>query len=210
MQRSTATPAGVEQPPVLRGFEHIRRYWDRASDAFAAKILPGEFYVTCHDEVVVTALGSCVSACVRDRVFGIGGMNHFMLPEAAKSEQVCTSTAARYGSFAMEQLINEILKAGGQRRNLEVKLVGGGSVIANMSADIGGKNIRFAEEYLRNEGLEVSGSCLGGTSPRRVLYFPFSGKVRVKKLRSQEVLNQELAYQDRISHRPVAGDIELF
>lgn len=211
MQRLVKAPEGHEQPPVIAGFEHIRRYWDRAHHMYAAKILPGEFYVTGHDEAVITALGSCVSACVRDRVFGIGGMNHFMLPEAGKpDEQVCTSVAARYGSFAMEQLINEIIKAGGRRENLEIKLVGGGNVIANLSADIGGKNIRFVQEYLRNEGLDVAGTDLGGTWPRRVVYFPATGKVRVKKLRSREVVSQERDYQDRISHQHIEGDVELF
>ncbi|GMQ84102.1 MAG: hypothetical protein BMS9Abin06_0858 [Gammaproteobacteria bacterium] len=213
MQHLVRAPDGLQQPPVLRGFEHIRRYWDRANHTFAAKILPGEFYVTRYDEAVITALGSCVSACIRDRVSGIGGMNHFMLPEvggSASGDAVCTSTAARYGSFAMEQLINEIIKAGGRRENLEVKLAGGGRVIANMTADIGGKNIRFAEEYLRNEGLEITGSCLGGTSPRRVVYFPATGKVRVKKLGGQAVANEERVYQDRISHQKIEGDVELF
>ena len=213
MQRLVRPPEGHKQPPVLRGFEHVRRYWDRTHHTFAAKILPGEFYVTQSDEAVITSLGSCVSACIRDRIYHVGGMNHFMLPEAGGSVALnggCPSEAARYGSFAMEQLINEILKAGGRRENLEVKLVGGGRVLANMTTDIGGKNIRFVQEYLRNEGFEVAGEDLGGTWPRRVVYFPATGKVRVKKLRGQEVLSQERAYQDRISHQHIEGDIELF
>ena len=208
-----SAPAGQEQPRVLRGFEHIRRYWDRSHGSFAAKILPGEYYVTCADEAVITSLGSCVSACIRDRVFGVGGMNHFMLPEAAGHKQVHAgelTEAARYGSFAMEQLINEILKAGGRRENLEVKLVGGGRVIAAMDSDVGKRNIDFAREYIANDGLTVAGSDLGGTWPRRVVYFPASGKVRVKKLRSQEVLAQERAYQNQVSSQPIDGDIELF
>ncbi len=206
-------PEGSEQPPVLRGFEHIRRYWDRANNSFAAKILPGEYYVTCADEAVITSLGSCVSACIRDRVFGIGGMNHFMLPEAGGNKSIHAgdvTEAARYGSFAMEQLINEILKAGGRRENFEVKLVGGGQVIASMSSHVGDRNIAFAREYVEKEGLTVIGEDLGGASPRRVVYFPATGKVRVKKLRSQEVLAQERAYQDQVSHQKIEDDIELF
>jgi len=107
-------------------------------------------------------------------------------------------------------LINEILKAGGRRENLEVKLVGGGQVIAAMSSDVGNKNIRFAREYVANEGLTLVGSDLGGTWPRRVVYFPATGKVRVKKLRSQEVVMQERAYRDQISHQHIEGDVELF
>ena len=213
MVRLYSAPEGRELPQVLRGFEHIRRYWDSRHQCFSAKILPGEFYVTCADEAVVTSLGSCVSACIRDKVFGIGGMNHFMLPEATSPAEVHAgdlTDAARYGSFAMEQLLNEIYKAGGRHENLEIKLVGGGRVIASMTSDVGGKNIRFAKEYIAKEGLTVLGEDLGGTSPRRVLYFPATGKVRVKKLRSQEVLAQELAYQDQISHEHIEGDIELF
>jgi chemotaxis protein CheD len=213
MESLVQAPDGRLQEPALPGFEHVRRYWDRTHDAFAAKILPGEFYVTIRDEAVITSLGSCVSACIRDRVFGIGGMNHFMLPEAGESVLAVTGYAseeARYGSFAMEQLINEILKAGGRRENLEVKLVGGGRVLANMTSDIGGKNIDFVRQYLRDEGLVVSSSDLGGTWPRRVVYFPATGKMRVKKLGSQEVLGQERAYRERISHEHIEGDIELF
>ena len=213
MDSLVRAPDGRVQAPVLPGFEHIRRYWDRTHDAFAAKILPGEFYVTTCDEAVITSLGSCVSACIRDRVFGVGGMNHFMLPEAGETGLAATGYAseeARYGSFAMEQLINEILKAGGRRENLEVKLVGGGRVLANMTSDIGGKNISFVQQYLRDEGLAVASSDLGGTWPRRVVYFPASGKMRVKKLGSQEVLGQERDYRERISQEQIEGDIELF
>jgi chemotaxis protein CheD len=206
-------PDGHQQAQALRGFEHIRRYWDRTHNVFAAKILPGEFYVTSSGEAIITSLGSCVSACIRDRILGIGGMNHFMLPKAGSHSRVRAgglTEAARYGSFAMEQLINEILKAGGRRDNLEVKLAGGGRVLANMSADIGGNNIRFVKEYLNNEGLEVCGSDLGGSWPRRVVYFPSTGKLRVKKLRNQGVVGQERDYQNRISQEQIAGDVELF
>jgi chemotaxis protein CheD len=213
MANLLSAPDGHKQPPVLRGFEHIRRYWDRTHHSFAAKILPGEYYVTCADEAVITSLGSCVSACIRDRVYGVGGMNHFMLPEAADHKEIHAgdlTEAARYGSFAMEQLINEVLKAGGRRENLEIKLIGGGQVIATMSSTVGDRNIQFAKEYVANEGLDIASSDLGGTWPRRVVYFPATGKVRVKKLRSQEVLAQERTYQDQISHQHIEGDVELF
>ncbi len=208
-----SAPEGRQQPPVLHGFEHIHRYWDKTHDSFAAKILPGEFYVTRADEAVITSLGSCVSACIRDRVYRIGGMNHFMLPEAADRKEVHAgdlTEAAHYGSYAMEKLINEILKAGGRRENLEVKLVGGGQVIAVMGSDVGDRNIQFAREYVAKDGLTVVGSCLGGTWPRRVVYFPATGKVKVKKMRSQEALSQERAYRDQVSHQHIEDDIELF
>ena len=209
----THAPEPYAQPAALSGFEHIRRYWDNTHQTFAAKIMPGEFYVTCRDEAIITSLGSCVSACIRDRESGVGGMNHFMLPHAGDSGAAggaCISDAARYGSFAMEQLINEILKAGGRRENLEVKLAGGGHVLANMHSDIGARNIEFVRNYLSQEGLQLLGEDLGGHAPRRVVYFPASGKVRVRKLRGQSIVSQERSYRERISQRPVAGDIELF
>lgn len=105
-------------PPALPGFEHVNRYWDVRMSLPAAKILPGEFYVSRTGEMIVTVLGSCVSACIRDRQLGIGGMNHFMLPhKGAHSTEVwgsAVSSASRYGNWAMEFLINEILKLGGR------------------------------------------------------------------------------------------------
>lgn len=173
--------------PEFEGFQHINRYWDRSNNLYAAKILPGEYYVTANDEVIVTVLGSCVSACIRDKVFGIGGMNHFMLP--ANKDELSSSgifaESTRYGNFAMEQMINDILKNGGMRKNLEVKLFGGGRVLKNMQTlDIGKKNIDFVMKYIKDESLQLIAEDLGDVYPRKVLYFPLTGKVRVKKLRT--------------------------
>lgn len=200
---------------ALRGFDGINRYWDKYHRKYAAKILPGEFYVTTSDEIIVTVLGSCVSACIRDRVFGIGGMNHFMLP--AKAGAVFDlrnqlSEATRYGNYAMEHLINEILKNGGERRNLEMKVFGGGKVIGNMS-DVGKRNIEFVLNYIQTEGFSVLSQDLGDIYPRKVLYFPLSGKVKVKKLRTvhnDTIARREVAYLDTLSHKPIEGDVELF
>ena len=199
----------------LKGFTHINRYWDRTRDGICAKILPGEYYVTTADEYVVTVLGSCVSACIRDRVFGIGGMNHFMLPKNSQHDDnsvIDMSAAARYGNYAMEHLINDILKNGGRRENLEVKVVGGGRIIANMT-NIGDKNISFVREYLETEGLKIVGEDLGDIYPRKVAYHPLSGKVKVKKMRSMHnrtILDREERYLDSIKEKPVVGDVELF
>ena len=109
-------PASKKMEKCFRGFQDIKRYWDKTNDIFAAKILPGEYYVTANNEAIVTVLGSCVSACIRDKVFGIGGMNHFMLPinKNETNEKISAmGNAARYGNFAMEQMINDILKNGG-------------------------------------------------------------------------------------------------
>src|SRR3989338_8421384 len=133
-------------PLALPGFEHIKRAWNDSYEAYAARLMPGEYYVTLRDEGVYTTLGSCISACIRDRIAGIGGMNHFMLPASADADgwkSTSLSAATRYGNFAMEHLINVILKNGGQRQNLEVKLFGGGRILQNMT-DVGMRNINFA------------------------------------------------------------------
>jgi len=199
----------------VKGFRHINRFWDKTRDAVSAKILPGEYYVTMDDEYVITVLGSCVSACIRDKVFGIGGMNHFMLPKNYREDDgspVDMSDAARYGNYAMEHLINDILKNGGRRENLEVKIVGGGRIIANMS-NIGLKNVDFVKEYLKTEGLVILGEDVGDVYPRKVAYHPQSGKVKVKKMRSlhnSTILVREEQYMHTIEQEPVSGDVELF
>ena len=167
------------------------------------------------DEYIVTVLGSCVSACIRDRVSGIGGMNHFMLPEIfneAEQIPVNNSESARYGSYAMEHMINTILKHGGRRENLEVKIVGGGRIIGNM-ANIGDKNIAFVRRYLQTEGMEVVAEDVGDIFPRKVVYHPISGKVRVKKMRSMHndtIRAREQNYMKELDKVRVSGDVELF
>ncbi|RKZ96710.1 MAG: chemoreceptor glutamine deamidase CheD [Gammaproteobacteria bacterium] len=202
------------QPSCLADFEHVNRYWDRTHKTWAAKILPGEYYVTTQpDEAVATTLGSCVSACIRDKIFGIGGMNHFMLPK--KSEHASADwmdSATRYGSYAMEHLINDILKNGGNRNNLEIKLTGGGKIMASMS-DIGSRNIEFVLEYLLTEQLDIVVQDLGDIYPRKVMYYPDSGRLRVKRLRSlhnETLIQREQVYQRELDVQPDSGGVELF
>ena len=211
-----APPAGRKLPAALPQFSHIRRYWDPLHETFAAKLLPGEYYVTTQAEMICTVLGSCVSACVRDRVTGIGGMNHFMLPldrsqgESAWSE--LDSAATRYGNVAMERLINDLLKAGASRRELEFKLVGGGKVLAAMT-DVGQANIDFVRSYMQTEGYRVAGEDLGDVYPRKVHFYPDSGRVRVKKLlatRNDTIYAREHKYMQQVATAPQGGDVELF
>ena len=201
---------------ILPGFEHINRYWDKHRECYAAKILPGEFYVTMHDEMVTTVLGSCISACIRDRVFGVGGMNHFMLPvdrDTTSSVAVHGATpAARYGGFAMEALINEILKAGGRRDNLDVKIFGGGQILNNMTA-IGRMNIDFVRHFIETENLTLLAEDVGDVYPRKVQYFPSSGRARVQRLRSlhnNTIVERETHYRDSLGTQPIEGEIDLF
>ena len=203
-----------KQPSCLNEFDTINRYWDRRHNTWAAKILPGEYYVTVNpDEAVATTLGSCVSACIRDKVFGIGGMNHFMLP--AHTEHTSDSwmdSATRYGGYAMEHLINTILANGGNRKNLEVKLTGGGRIIANLS-DVGARNIEFVHDFLRTEDLQLLAEDLGDIYPRKVMYYPATGKMKVKKLKSmhnETLIRREEAYQHELDVQPDSGGVELF
>ena len=208
------------QPPVSSGFEHVNRYWDDVHKVWAAKILPGEFYVSTAGEMVVTVLGSCIAACVRDKVRGIGGMNHFMLPEQNEySSDVWggnpDTTASRYGNWAMEFLINEILKRGGRKENLEVKLFGGGQMIASMT-DIGQRNILFAYNYLASEGLKVAAADVGDVFARKVLYFPDTGSVKVRRIRetkNKTLMDRENRYAQEVQSTATtsaAGSVDLF
>jgi chemotaxis protein CheD len=206
-----------DQPRANPGFEHINRYWDPVNEIFTVKLLPGEYYVSNHGEMITTVLGSCISACIRDRVFGIGGMNHFMLPDYVEGasgawEETSVSATTRYGNFAMERLINDILKQGGLRENLEAKLFGGGRVL-DLNINVGGRNAEFATTYLRDEGVKLLICDVGGRYPRKVNYYPASGKVRMKKLVLQHnttIIQREKKYMNNIEHQSQGNDIELF
>jgi chemotaxis protein CheD len=189
-------------------------YYDRTFDMEASKIVPGEYYVTRRNMVLVTVLGSCVAACIRDKTNGIGGMNHFMLPKSTHEKGGWVSASARYGAYAMEVMINQILKQGAKRENLEAKVFGGGAVLKNMHAmSVGDDNAKFALEYLRKERIPVIAEDLLGEFPRKVYFFPTTGKVLVKKLNSlpnDTILVREQEYRKRINTANIAGDIELF
>jgi chemotaxis protein CheD len=204
-------------PPPLPGFEQFQRFWDRENGCWMVKILPGEYYVSRTEEAISTVLGSCVSACVCDPTRGLGGMNHFMLPEDATvgpndwlDPQV--GLATRYGSYAMESLINDLLKLGAARERLEIKLFGGGRILAAMT-DVGGRNIKFIRDYMTLEGYQVAAEDLGGTQPRKVVYFPTSGRARLRKLRPVEnriISHHEQLYLASLGKQAAGGDVELF
>jgi chemotaxis protein CheD len=203
--------------PSLAGFESINRYWDTENETQAAKILPGEYYVTDYNELVTTVLGSCVSACIRDKVFGVGGMNHFMLPlsdgRGWGGADDLASTATRFGNYAMEHMINDILKNGGHKKHLEAKIFGGGRVMEGATTDIGANNIQFVRAYLQTEGIPIVAEDVGDIYPRKVIYFPVSGRARVKKLKKQHnstIMMREKQYRKTIITQPDATDIELF
>jgi chemotaxis protein CheD len=200
-----------------RGYEEViapNTYFDRTLDIDAAKILPGEYYATGREMVLVTVLGSCVAACIRDRVTGIGGMNHFMLPDSGSDQGNPLSTSARYGTYAMEMLLNQLMKLGAKRGNLEAKVFGGGNVLRGFKvANVGERNSKFALEYLNTEKISVVAKDLLDIYPRKVYFFPQTGKVLVKKLRSvhnDTIVERESEYSSRLRNATVEGDVELF
>lgn len=157
-------------------------YYDQYLKLEAVKLLPGEYYATTRDMVLSTVLGSCVSACIYDFQSGIGGMNHFMLP-AGKDEHGAQLQSARFGDSAMEILIHEILGRGARRANLVAKVFGGGNVQrAMVTTHVGTENARFVKEYLTKQKINILAADLAGINPRKIHFFPKSGKVLMKKL----------------------------
>lgn len=190
-------------------------YYDRTFDSEAAKISPGEYYFTDKNMLIVTVLGSCVSACIRDSVSGIGGMNHFMLPDGAKSDKDSpVSESMRYGTYAMEVLINQLLRNGARRENLEAKIFGGGNVLRSFTINnVGDRNAAFVKKYLKEEGIKVTGEDLLDIYPRKVYFFPKTGKVLVKKLKqlnNYTLVQREQAYSSKLKTNEVGGEIDLF
>lgn len=190
-----------------------RRARDRDNNVDVIKLISGECYFTDKPgKMIVTILGSCVAACMRDPVMKIGGMNHFLLPDTTDNGAKDTSESARYGAYAMEQLINGIVNLGGLKSRLEVKVFGGGNVINN-SAMIGSKNVAFVKKFLKDEGLPIVSEDLGDTYPRRLRYYPDTGKVMLMKLRRKEdmaVVNEEQQFVTTLKKKPIEGEIELF
>lgn len=208
----TKSQAAQELDESWPGTRSPSLYFDQSMGREAAKIQPGECYVTALDMVLVTVLGSCVSACIRDPVARIGGLNHFMLPEATADESVA-SQPMRYGVYAMEVLINDILRRGARRERLEAKVVGGGNVLRGFGANsVGERNAAFVTRFLGAEGIRLVGQDLGGPHARKIYYFPATGRLMSKTLRS--VQNDTLERREREYRARLAkeghGQIELF
>lgn len=188
-------------------------YFDNGFNTQAVKLLPGEYYVTNDDLLLVTVLGSCVAACIRDRQSGIGGMNHFMLPDDGSGDG-SASSSARYGTYAMELLINQLLKLGAHRSNLEAKVFGGGNVLGGMiTTNVGQRNADFVIQFLADEKIRVVAQDLVDIYPRKVYFFPKTSKVLVKKLLSTHnntLVERESSYCQRLNKSTVGGDVELF
>lgn len=190
-------------------------YFDREFDTPAVKLLPNEYYVTAKDMVLATVLGSCVAACIRDCAAGIGGMNHFMLPDEGPTASAESSASMRYGAYAMEVLLNELLKAGAHRGRLEAKVFGGGAVLPSMTMlNIGERNADFVLRYLEMEHIPVTSQDLRGQLARRISYFPSTGKVLVRKLARHDdtllVAQGEQLLVEALAKPPAWNGVELF
>ena len=185
-------------------------YFDHHFQSNAVKVLPGEYFVCAHDTVIMTVLGSCIAACLWDNRAGIGGMNHFMLPEGDSSD-----VSARYGSYAMELLINEMQKAGARRESLQAKIFGGAQVMAGFTTmNVGERNTRFVRDFLRTERITVMSEDVLDIHPRKVCFFPVNGRAMVKRLahaHPESLLTQERhGSAVQIARTAAGGSVDLF
>lgn len=183
-------------------------WYETHFQSIAVKVLPGEYYVESDNLLIMTTLGSCIACCLWDRKSHIGGLNHFMLPEGSSGD-------GRYGTYAMELLINEMLKRGAQRSTLEAKVFGGGQVIAGMDTlNVGVRNTDFVLDYLKTERIPVVSKDVLDIYPRKVCFLPANGKAMVKRLaptQAATLLAQERAAAQRVAPAAAAGgSVDLF
>jgi len=214
MTAAAATPTSLARSERLERFRTAPRapgeasffFWDANFKNDAVKVLPGEFFVSDEDMLIVTTLGSCIAACLWDRERRIGGMNHFMLPEG---------DSGRYGSYAMELLINQLMKRGASRSTLEAKVFGGGAVIASMtSLNVGERNTQFVIDYLQTERIPVVSKDVLDVCARKVCLLPASGKVLMKRLaptNADALVAQERAAAEKAAPQATGGgSVDLF
>lgn len=177
-------------------------------------IYPGEYYVSTYDEVIHTVLGSCISACLFDKKNEVAGMNHFMLPGSIKTEKIFIEKSARYGMFAMELLINEILRQGGKKKNLKAKIFGGGHIISSFTKNdnnVPESNIRFIKEYLNAEKIPIVSEDIGGWNSRKIFFFPRSLEILLSRL-EKKCFNEDNKRDDKSNKidRRSNNSIEIF
>jgi chemotaxis protein CheD len=206
---STPLLASLRAQPRKQG-EASFFFWDAHFKLESVKVLPGEFFVENREVLITTTLGSCIAACLWDRHRGVGGLNHFMLPDGPSAG---SAGGGRYGAFAMDQLIGEMIKRGATRGNIEAKVFGGGSIIDGMnSIQIGELNTQFVLDYLRTERIPVVSKDVLDIYPRKVAFLPHSGKALVKRLQptsaARVVAEEQVARQTAAS--PSGGSVDLF
>ncbi len=185
-------------------------FFDHHFQSDAVKVLPGEYFVSNEDIVVMTVLGSCIAACLWDADANVGGMNHFMLPEGDSSDM-----SGRYGSYAMELLINEMIKLGARREAIQAKVFGGGQVMAGFSTiNVGERNTHFVLAYLQTEGIPVVSKDVMDIYPRKVVFFPMTGKAMVKRLAHSHPESLETTERKgnavAVAKKTAGGSVDLF
>lgn len=182
-------------------YDGIKRYYDQNMEMTVIKLITGDCYWTsAKREMIVTILGSCISVCLYDPKLKIGGMNHILLPYGDDDNKQGNT---RFGSYAMEELINGLLKIGARKNKLKAKIFGGSDIMKN-SSRIGDKNVKFAKEYLSNEGIELVSFDVGGDDARRLHFFPDTGKAMIRKLRRKEdmvIIEKENEYKNILVHK---------
>lgn len=185
-------------------------YADHHFQYDAVKVLPGEYFVSSEDLVIMTVLGSCIAACIWDNKMRIGGMNHFMLPEGDGADG-----SGRYGSYAMELLINEMIKLGARRETMQAKVFGGGAVMAGFTTmNVGERNTKFVLDYLATERIPVVSQDVLDIHPRKVCFFPVTGKVLVKRLAHSHpeslVVEERRGNAALVAKSTAGGSVDLF
>ncbi len=208
MQNSVAQLQSLKTSPRKPG-EASFFFHDHHFKFNAAKVLPGEYFVSKDDMVIMTVLGSCIAACIWDSKLRVGGMNHFMLPEGGGD------TSGRYGSYAMELLINELVKLGSSRENMQAKVFGGGAVISGFTTmNVGERNTKFVIDYLATERIPIVSKDVMDIFPRKVVFFPVTGKAMVKRLAHAHP--ETLESQERqglvtkVAQSNAGGSVDLF
>lgn len=185
-------------------------YADHHFQYDAVKVLPGEYFVSSDDLLIMTVLGSCIAACIWDNKLRIGGMNHFMLPDGDGADG-----SGRYGSYAMELLINEMIKLGARRETMQAKVFGGGAVMAGFTTmNVGERNTRFVLDYLATERIPVVSQDVLDIHPRKVCFFPVTGKALVKRLAHSHpeslVVEERRGNAALVAKSNAGGSVDLF
>ncbi len=190
--------------------------FDEKQNMEMVTLFPGEYHATKENRIITTVLGSCIAVALYDPLQKIGGMNHFMLPESLSNGQFYLSKSGKYGMYAMELLINDLLKLGVRKTSLQAKVFGGGHVldqVPNMSARVPDSNIRFAFDFLKAEKIPVSAQDVGGTSARKILFFTHTARIKLKRITKNAVRpleTRESEYLKKIRLTRPAGDVTLF
>lgn len=190
-------------------------YYDQILDIHLVSVMAGVYRWTRNNDIAFsTTLGSCLSVCAYDEHAGIGGINHFLLPQAPEHEKSVLSESFRYGSAAIETLLNALYSKGAAKNGMVVKIFGGGKVLNTVSQDVGKKNIDFARRFFQRENMRIDSEDVGGFHGRRIIFFPRTGKVLLKTLGDtnelRKIADNEAKILTRLSSTKVDDDVELF